>query len=92
MTKEEIVQKVYEQVGYPKRETVKLVELVFETMKDTLEAGEKLKIAGFGNFTVKQKADRTGRNPKTGEALTIRARKVLTFKPSVVLKSAINGK
>jgi integration host factor subunit alpha len=92
MTKAEIVQKVFEKVGYPKRESVELVELVFETMKERLEAGEKLKIAGFGNFTVKQKADRRGRNPKTGEALTIRARRVLTFKPSVVLKSAINGK
>ena len=92
MTRAEIIQKVYEKVGFSKRETVELVELVFETMKETLEAGEKLKIAGFGNFTVKQKADRRGRNPKTGEALTIRARRVLTFKPSVVLKSAINGK
>jgi integration host factor subunit alpha len=92
MTRADIVQKVYEKVGYPKRETVELVDLVFETMKETLEAGEKLKIAGFGNFTVKQKNDRIGRNPKTGEALTIKARRVLTFKPSVVLKSAINEK
>ena len=55
MTRADIVQKVYEKVGYPKRETVELVDLVFETMKETLESGEKLKIAGFGNFTVKQK-------------------------------------
>lgn len=92
MTKAEIVQKVYEKVGYPKKETVKLVDLVFETMKGTLEAGEKLKIAGFGNFTVKQKADRRGRNPKTGEKLTIRGRRRISFKPSIILKSTINQK
>ena len=92
MTKTEIVQKVYEQVGYPKRESVELVELVFETMKERLEAGEKLKIERFGTFTVKQKADRRGRNPKTGEDLTIRARRVLTFKPSIILKATINQK
>jgi integration host factor subunit alpha len=91
MTRAEIIQKVYEKVGFPKRQTVELVDLVFETMKETLEAGEKLKIAGFGNFTVIQKADRRGRNPKTGEALTIRARRVLTFKPSIILKQAINA-
>lgn len=92
MTKAEIIQKVYEKVGYPKRETVELVELVFEIMKGTLEGGEKLKIAGFGTFTVKQKADRRGRNPLTGEKLTIRARRRISFKPSVVLKETINKK
>jgi integration host factor subunit alpha len=59
-------------------------------MKSTLETGEKLKIAGFGNFEVKQKADRRGRNPQTGETITIEARRILTFKPSNVLKTAIN--
>jgi integration host factor subunit alpha len=58
--------------------------------KATLECGEKVKIAGFGNFVVKEKADRKGRNPQTGEAITIEARRVLTFKPSVILKTAIN--
>ena len=59
--------------------------------KNTLESGDKIKIAGFGNFVVKQKADRRGRNPQTGEAITINARRILTFKPSQVLKSAINN-
>ena len=59
-------------------------------MKSTLEAGEMLKISGFGNFVGKQKADRRGRNPQTGEALTIEARSILTFKPSNLLKEAIN--
>jgi len=63
---------------------------VFSIIKDTLETGEKIKIAGFGNFVVKAKADRRGRNPQTGEAITIEARKVLTFKPSMILKEAVN--
>jgi len=60
-------------------------------MKDTLESGEKIKIAGFGNFEVNQKKARKGRNPQTGEAITIEARKVLTFKASSVLKQSINS-
>ena len=59
-------------------------------MKSTLEQGETLKISGFGNFVVKQKKDRRGRNPQTGETLTIESRRVLTFKPSALLKEAIN--
>ena len=67
-----------------------MLETVFLIMKNTLESGEKLKISGFGNFEVKQKADRRGRNPQTGEAITIEARRVLTFKPSTLLRQAIN--
>ena len=60
-------------------------------LKATLERGDNLKISGFGNFVVKKKSDRRGRNPQTGEEITITARRVLTFKPSPVLKFAING-
>ncbi len=67
-----------------------MVEMVFGIMKNTLESGEKIKIAGFGNFVVKQKSDRRGRNPQTGDAITITARRILTFKPSQVLKCGIN--
>ena len=67
-----------------------MLETVFAIMKSTLESGEKLKISGFGNFEVKQKADRRGRNPQTGEAITIEARRILTFKPSTLLRQAIN--
>lgn len=67
-----------------------MLETVFGIMKETLETGEKLKIPGFGNFEVKQKQDRLGRNPQNGEAITITARRVLTFKPSLLLKEAIN--
>lgn len=90
MTKAEIVDNIAEKTGFNKRESVELVELVFDTMKNTLESGDNLKISGFGNFMVKQKADRRGRNPQTGETITIEARRILTFKPSNVLKAAIN--
>jgi integration host factor subunit alpha len=90
MTKADIFEKVSEKLGLSKKESAELVEAVFALIKSTLESGEKLKIAGFGNFEVKQKADRRGRNPQTGETITIEARRILTFKPSQVLKSAIN--
>jgi integration host factor subunit alpha len=90
MTKADIVEKIYEKVGFSKKESAELVELVFDIVKSTLEQGDKIKIAGFGNFVVKQKADRRGRNPQTGEEITISARRILTFKPSQVLKASIN--
>lgn len=90
MTKADIFEKVSENLGLSKKESAELVEAVFSLIKCTLETGEKLKIAGFGNFEVKQKADRRGRNPQTGEAITIEARRILTFKPSHVLKANIN--
>ena len=91
MTKADIVENVYEKLGvYSKKEAAEIVEVVFEQIKDTLADGEKLKISGFGNFVVREKAERIGRNPKTGEEITITARKVLTFKPSQVLKNALN--
>jgi integration host factor subunit alpha len=91
MTKADIVEKIYEKVGFSKKESAELVETVFDLIKTTLEDGDKIKIAGFGNFVVKEKSDRRGRNPQTGEEITIVARKILTFKPSQVLKSAINS-
>ena len=90
MTKADIFEKVQVGMGLTKKESADLVETVFSVMKSTLESGENLKISGFGNFVVKQKADRRGRNPQTGETLTIEARRILTFKPSGVLKDLIN--
>lgn len=90
MTKIDIVEHIAEKIGCTKKEAIEYTEAVFSLMKSTLETGEKLKIAGFGNFEVKQKADRRGRNPQTGETITIEARRILTFKPSAVLKAAIN--
>jgi integration host factor subunit alpha len=90
MTKADIVERVVTKIGCTKKEATEYTEAIFAIMKSTLETGEKLKIAGFGNFVVKQKADRRGRNPQTGETITIEARRILTFKPSNVLKTAIN--
>jgi integration host factor subunit alpha len=92
MTKADIVDKVCEQVGgFSKKEAADLVDQVFDTMKVVLESGEKIKISGFGNFVVREKKPRPGRNPQTGQEITIEARRVLTFKPSNVLKDALNG-
>ncbi len=90
MTKADIVEKVYTKTGSQKKDSTELVETLFEIMKGALEKGEPLKISGFGVFEVKQKKDRRGRNPQTGEDITITARKVLSFKPSSVLKSTLN--
>ena len=92
MTKADIVESVYEKVGgYSKKEAAEIVEAVFDQIKKTLEAGEKIKLSGFGTFVVRDKNERVGRNPQTGDEITISARRVLTFKPSQVLKSALNG-
>ena len=90
MTKADIFEKVQKYHGFTRKESAEMVEAVFAIMKSTLESGEDLKISGFGSFIVKQKADRRGRNPQTGESLTIEARRILTFKPSGVLKAQIN--
>ncbi len=90
MTKADIIEKIQVGTSLSKKESAEIMETIFSIMKNTLESGEKLKISGFGNFEVKQKADRRGRNPQTGEAITIEARRILTFKPSTVLRNAIN--
>ncbi|MDD2736649.1 MAG: integration host factor subunit alpha [Desulfuromonadaceae bacterium] len=90
MTKADIVEKVQEGIGMTRKESAEMVEAVFSIMKSTLESGENLKISGFGNFVVKQKADRRGRNPQTGETIIIEARRILGFRPSTLLKDAIN--
>ncbi len=90
MTKADIVEAIYEKIGFSKKESAEIVEMVFDAMKQTLEQGEKIKISGFGNFVVRSKKPRIGRNPQTGEEIEISARKVLTFRPSQVLKVALN--
>lgn len=91
VTKADIVEKVYQKIGFSKKEASELVEMVFSTLKDVLENGEKVKISGFGNFVVRGKNERVGRNPQTGEQIKISARRVLTFRPSQVLKAMLNG-
>jgi len=90
MTKADIVETIYERVGFSKKESAELVETVFEVIKDALVSGEKVKFSGFGNFVVREKNARKGRNPQTGEEIQLDARRVLTFKPSLVLKNVLN--
>lgn len=90
MTKADLIEGVYQRIGFSKKESADIVELVFDLIKETLERGEKIKISGFGNFVVREKKARIGRNPQTGEEIEISARRVLTFKPSQVLKSSLN--
>lgn len=90
MTKADLVETIYEKIGFSRKESAEIVDLVFDLMKETLENGEKIKISGFGNFLVRQKRSRKGRNPQTGEEIEISARRVLTFKPSQVLRKALN--
>lgn len=90
MTKADIVEIVFEKVGFSKKDVSTVIEEIFETIKTTLESGEKVKISGFGNFTIRQKRARRGRNPQTGSEITIEERRVMTFKASQLLKKAIN--
>lgn len=93
MTKAELVEIVYEKVGgLSKKEAQDIVEAIFNTMKENLKGGEKIKISGFGNFILRNKRPRKGRNPQTGDDIQITARRVLTFRPSQILKAYINEK
>jgi integration host factor subunit alpha len=91
MTKADLVETIYEKIGFSRKESAEIVDLVFDLMKETLESGQKIKISGFGNFLVRQKRSRKGRNPQTGSEIQITARRVLTFKPSQVLRKALNA-
>jgi integration host factor subunit alpha len=89
-TKASLIEEVYQKIGLTKKTSVNIVETVFEIMKDKLDTGEKIKILGFGNFVVREKRARIGRNPQTGEEMVITPRRVLTFKPSLILKNKIS--
>ena len=90
MTKADIVERIYEKVGFSKKEATDVVESIFELLKGRLQQGEKVKISGFGNFIINAKRPRKGRNPQTGDEIIISGRRVLSFKPSPVLKKSIN--
>jgi integration host factor subunit alpha len=92
VTKMHLIEAVADQVGVTKKEATELVELFFETLKSTLAKGKKIKLSGFGNFVVREKKPRLGRNPQTGESMMISARRVLTFRPSPVLRDLVNPK
>jgi integration host factor subunit alpha len=91
MTKADIVEVVHNRTGFSKKESSEAVESILDILKEILEEGEKIKLSGFGNFVIRKKEVRKGRNPKTGEEMEISARSVLTFKPSQKLKDHING-
>ena len=90
LTKVDIIESIYEKIGIPKKDCVSIVESVFEIIKDDLDKGNDVMISGFGKWTVKAKKKRKGRNPQTGKELMIDARKVVTFKPSTVLRDKVN--
>jgi len=90
MRKADITTELFEKIGVSKKEGAEILEIILSTIKDVLKKGEVVKIAGFGNFVVRQKKERKGRNPKTGEEIGITPRKVVTFRPSQVFKKYVN--
>ena len=92
ITRAQLSEAVYEEVGLSRNESADLVEAVLEEMVSSLTEGETVKISSFGSFSIRQKSQRMGRNPKTGEEVPLLPRKVIIFKPSHVLKNRINPK
>lgn len=91
ITKADLQERIVDGVGLNYREAKEMVELFFQTIADTLEAGEEVKLAGFGVFSLRDKPERPGRNPKTGEDIPILARRVVTWHPSGNLKGAVDS-
>jgi integration host factor subunit alpha len=92
LTKSELAEFLFEKVGLNKSEAKEMVEAFFEEIKASLESGDSVKLSGFGNFDLRTKAERPGRNPKTGKEIPIKARRVVTFHSSQKLKSSVEGK
>src|SRR3982750_2066736 len=92
ITRADLAEAVYQQVGLSRNESADLVEAVLEEISDTLIKGDHVKISSFGSFSIRQKGQRIGRNPKTGVEVPILPRRVLVFRASHVLKDRINGK
>lgn len=90
ITRKELVEVLGKEGYFSAKKSAEFVELVFEIMAEALQRGEKIKISGFGIFVVREKAARKGRNPQTGERIEIAARRVVTFKPSHLLRKALN--
>ena len=91
LTKAEMAEHLFEKLGVNKRDAKDLVETFFEEVREALESGEQVKLSGFGNFDLRQKSERPGRNPKTGEDIPIKARRVVTFRPGQKLKSRVEN-
>ena len=89
LTKAEMAERLFEELGLNKREAKELVEMFFEEIRGALENGRQVKLSGFGNFNLRDKNERPGRNPKTGEEIPITARRVVTFHPGQKLKARV---
>ena len=90
LTKAKLAETLFEQLGLNKREAKDIVEGFFESLRSSLESGEQVKLSGFGNFDLRDKSERPGRNPKTGQEIPISARRVVTFRPGQKLKSRVD--
>lgn len=91
LTKAEIADRLFEEVGLNKREAKEFVDAYFEAIREALERGENVKLSGFGNFQLRKKNQRPGRNPKTGEEIPISARRVVTFRPGQKLRARVEA-
>ena len=91
LTKADMAERLFEELGLNKREAKEMVEKFFEVIRQSLESGEQVKLSGFGNFDLREKKQRPGRNPKTGEEIPISARRVVTFKAGQKLKQRVEA-
>jgi integration host factor subunit alpha len=91
LTKAEMAEWLFQELGLNKREAKEFVDAFFESIRTSLEQGEQVKLSGFGNFDLRDKNERPGRNPKTGEEIPISARRVVTFRPGQKLKSRVEA-
>ena len=91
LTKAEMAEHLFEELGLNKREAKDMVEMFFEEIRMSLENGRQVKLSGFGNFDLREKKQRPGRNPKTGEEIPISARRVVTFRPGQKLKARVEA-
>ncbi len=91
LTKADLAEKLFEELGLNKREAKEIVEVFFEEIRTALESGQQVKLSGFGNFDLREKNQRPGRNPKTGEEIPISARRVVTFRPGQKLKARVEA-
>jgi integration host factor subunit alpha len=91
LTKAGMAERLFDELGFNKREAKEIVELFFEEVRQSLETNEQVKLSGFGNFDLRDKNERPGRNPKTGEEIPISARRVVTFKPGQKLKARVEA-
>ena len=91
LTKADMAERLFEELGLNKREAKEIVEMFFEEVREALQRGQQVKLSGFGNFDLRDKKQRPGRNPKTGEEIPITARRVVTFRPGQKLKARVEA-